>query len=236
MPVYDLDHVTLGVRHLYDGAERLRRATGLRSEEGGWLPEMPTAHRTVPLPGGAAINIESVIDHFAPMPPGVAAFASWFEETTRAGDHWMSWNLRARTRDDLEAVARRLGGRVVTAPGANRPDGTTTTTVMAPGDAGMTWARGLPNFYLHDEAHRPTTPGPAHARPLRAVAWIEVGADPAELEAHIGTETFERLPLRVVDGPAGLRAIGLSTLDGEEIVVRAPSAAPGLAALAAGRA
>ncbi|QFG24196.1 VOC family protein [Actinomadura sp. WMMB 499] len=231
MPVHDLDHVTLGVRHLYASAERLRAETGLRSHEGGWLDVMPTAHRTVPLPGGAYINVESVIDHHAELPPGVDAFRDWFEETTRRGDHWMTWNLRARTRADLEDVARRLGGEVVTAPGARRPDGSTSTTVMAPGDASVTWARGLPNWYFRED-DRPAPPA-EHERPLREIAWLELGGDPREVEEHVGAETFAALPLRFVEGPAGLRGIGLTARDGGEIALRAPSGAPGLAELAA---
>ncbi|WP_158566669.1 VOC family protein [Actinomadura craniellae] len=235
MPVYDLDHCTLGVRHLYASAERLRTETGLRSHEGGWLDTMPTAHRTIPLPGDAYVNVESVIDHHADLPPGVDAFRTWFEQTTRRGDHWMTWNLRARSRADLEDVARRFGGEVVTAPGARRPDGTTTTTVMAPGNAAVTWARGLPNWYFHpDLEQHPARRAPlTHERPLHEISWLEVGGDPAHLEEHIGTETFTALPLRFVDGPAGLYGVGLTTHDGEEIALRAPSGAPGLAELAA---
>ncbi|SDT18100.1 VOC family protein [Jiangella sp. DSM 45060] len=235
MTVYDLDHLTLGVRHLYASAERLRQETGLRSHEGGWLDVMPTAHRTIALPQGAYINVESVIDHHADLPPGVAAFRTWFEDTTRGGDHWMTWNLRARTRADLEDVARRFGGEVVTAPGARRPDGSTTTTIMAPGNAALTWARGLPNWYFHEDlTQHPARRTPMdHERPVREIAWLELGGDSAELEQHIGSETFAALPLRFVDAPAGLYGVGLTTADGDEIAVRAPSGAPGLAELAA---
>lgn len=235
MPGYELDHITLGVRHLYESAERLRRETGLRSHEGGWLRGMPTANRIIPLPGDAHINVESVIDHHAELPPAFGAFRAWFEETTRRGDHWMTWNLRARSRADLEDVARRFGGEVVTAPGTQYPDGTSATTVMAPGNAALTWARGLPNWYLHEDldGHAARRTPMTHERPLLAVAWLELGGDPAEVEEHIGTETFQALPLRFVSDVPGLHGVGLTTRDGEEIAVRAPSAAPGLAELAA---
>ncbi|GAA2880387.1 VOC family protein [Nonomuraea rubra] len=235
MPVYDLDHVTLGVRHLYESAERLRRETGLRSHEGGWLAVMPTAHRVIPLPGDAFINVESVIDHHAELPPEIGAFRTWFEETTRRGDHWMTWNLRARSYADLEDVARRFGGEVVTAPGALRPDGTSSTTVMAPGNAALTWARGLPNWYYHEDLDQhPARRAPmAHERPLLAVAWLELGGDPDEVEDHLGPETFQALPLRFVGGTPGLRGLGLTTEDGAEIAIRAASGAAGLAELAA---
>lgn len=161
----------------------------------------------------AYVNVESVIDHHAELPPGVDAFRARFEETIRRGDHWMTWNLGARSRADLEEVARRLGGEVVTAPGARRPDGTTGTTIMAPGDASKTWARGLPNRYFHEDLTRhPARLAPMdHERPLREIAWLEVGGDPAEVEEHVGAETFAALPLRFVDGPAGLHGVGLAT-------------------------
>jgi len=235
VPVYDLDHIILGVRHLYESAERLRRETGLRSHEGGWLPVMPTAHRVIPLPGDVYIGIESVIDHYAELPPGVDAFRRWFEETTRQGDHWMTWNLRARSYADLEAVARRLGGEVIESPGARRPDGSATTTIMAPGDAALTWARGLPNWYYHEDMDQhPARRTPmTHERPVRGIAWLEIGGDPAEVEEHIGTETFAALPLRFVDKEAGLYGVGILTEDGEEIAIRAEPGAAGLAELAA---
>ncbi|XRQ08438.1 VOC family protein, partial [Actinomadura welshii] len=228
-------HFTLGVRHLYAAAEQLRVETGLRSHEGGWLDVMPTAHRVIPLPGDVYVNVESVIDHQAELPPGVDAFRTWFAETTRRGNHWMTWNLRARSRADLEEVAWRFGGEVVTAPGARRPDGTTTTTIMAPGDAAVTWARGLPNWYFHEDLtqHPARRAAMTHERPLREISWLEVGGDPSELEEHVGPETFAALPLRFVDGPAGLHGVGLTTGDGAEIALRAPSAAAGLAKLAA---
>ena len=133
MARYELDHVTLGARHLYATSERLRAEHGLGSLEGGWLRFLPTAHRVIPIPGDAYINVESVIDHHAPLAPPLHAFRRWFEDTTRAGeDRWMTWCLRTQTLADLEDVARRFDSDVVTFEGAVRPDGTVGTTVMAP--------------------------------------------------------------------------------------------------------
>jgi hypothetical protein len=236
MALFELDHVTLGVRHLYAACHRLSETTGLQSVEGGWQHVVPTAHRLIPIPGDAYINVESVIDHYAPLPPPVDAFRRWFEESTRDGpDRWMTWCLRTRTYQDLEAVAQRFGGEVAIRDGAVRPDGTAVTSMMAPDSAAHTWARGLPNWYFHpDPDERPARRSPVqHRRPLAAVAWLEVGGDPAELEDHIGSETFASLPLRVVDGPRGLHGVGLSTADGDEIALRAESAAPDLARIAA---
>jgi len=74
----------------------------------------------------------------------------------------------------------------------------------------------------------------ADARELTGVAWLELGGDPAELEAHVGAETFQHLPLRFVPRPAGLYGVGIATADGDEIAIRAESAAPELAVIAAG--
>jgi hypothetical protein len=234
MARYDLDHVTLGVRHLYAGCDRLRVEHGLRSYEGGWQHEVPTAHRIVPLPGDAYVNVESVIDHDAPLPGPLDAFRRWFEDSTRAGEAWMTWCLRARTYDDLVDVARRFGSEVVTRDGVVRPDGTEVTSVMAPASLDRTWARGLPNWYYHaDLADHPSRRHPpAHEPPLAEVAWLEVGGDPQVLEDHVGAETFAALPLRFVDRPAGLYGLGLDTVGGDTIAIRAESAAPGLAELA----
>lgn len=234
MAHYDLDHLTLGVRHLYAGCERLRMDHGLQSHEGGWQHAIPTAHRTIVLPGDAYVNVESVIDHHAPVPPPIDAFRRWFEDATHNGDSWMTWCLRTRSYDDLEAVARRFDSEVVTRNGAIRPDGTMITSIMAPATLHPTWAKGLPNWYFYaDLAEHPSRRHPpSHSRPLAGIAWLEVGGDPLDLEDHIGPETFTALPLRFVDRPAGLYGLGLTTQDGEEIAIHANSAAPALAAIA----
>lgn len=236
MALYELDHVTLGVRHLYEGCERLRDATGLGSCEGGWQRIVPTANRVIPIPGDAYINVESVIDHHAPLPDPIDAFRRWFEDATRDGeDRWMTWCLRTRTYEDLEAVARRFGSDVARRDSAVRADGTVVMSAMAPNSAAQTWARGLPNWYFHtDMAQHPARRSrAAHRRPLTALAWLQVGGDPAELEDHIGSETFASLPLRCVERPTGLYGVGITTTDGDEIAIRADSAAPALAAIAA---
>ena len=51
MARYDLDHLTLGVRHLYASCERLRNDHGLQSHEGGpgaFVPAPTTISRRSP--------------------------------------------------------------------------------------------------------------------------------------------------------------------------------------------
>lgn len=237
MPLYELDHVTLGVRHLYAACDRLRDETGLESYEGGWQRFIPTAHRIVPLPGDAYINVESVIDHQALLPPPAAAFRRWFDDTLGEGDdHWMTWCLRTKSYEDLEGIARRFGTDIAKGEGAIRPDGAVGARVMAPDGIFHTWAKGLPNWYFHaDMSVHPSRRHPAeHREPLQEIAWLEVGGEPAELEQHLGGATFENLPLRFVDRPTGLYGLGITTAGGNEVALRRRSGAPALATIAAG--
>lgn len=234
MPLYELDHLTLGVRHLYASADRLRDETGLESVEGGWQRFVPTGHRIVPLPGDVYLNVESVIDHQAPLPPPAAAFRRWFDESVEAGDdRWMTWCLRTKTYEDLEEVARRFGTEVVKGEGGIQPNGVVGARVMAPDGIANTWAKGLPNWYFHADmaVHPSRRHAVEHRKPLRRIAWLEVGGEPSVFEKHLGSETFESLPLRFVDRPTGLYGVGLTTVDGEEIAIRRESAAPALAAI-----
>lgn len=232
MPVYELDHLTLGVCHLYAGCERLRDETGLDSIEGGWQHVVPTAHRIVPLPGDAFLNVESVIDHHAPLPPPAAAFRRWFEESLEDGDdRWMSWALRTKSSEDLEEVARRFDSEVSRGDGAVRPDGVVEAHVMAPGGSAPPWLKGLPNWYYYaDMGEHPSRRSPAgHRPPLRNIDWFEVGGEPSVYKEHLGGETFDTLPLRFVDRPYGLYGLGITTTGGDEIAIRRDSAAPALA-------
>lgn len=52
------------------------------------------------------------------------------------------------------------------------------------------------------------------------VAGLAVAGDPDQFRRHIGSETFERLPLRSVPGAPGLYAVAVRAGDGEEIVIR----------------
>ena len=104
----ELDHISLGVRNLYEGAHRLREETGLDNYEGGWIEAGGIANRIVPLPGDVFIEVESWIVAGEPNP-----WSRWFFDATAAGDSWMFWCLRATTMDEMEAIAERLGSSVV---------------------------------------------------------------------------------------------------------------------------
>lgn len=228
MPIYELDHVTLGVRNLYEAAHRLREETGLETYEGGWLRRVPGANRVVPLPGDACISLECMIDHHQPLPPGPARFRTWYERSVMDGkDRWMNWCLRVDSREELERIADRFGTPVVDDEGRIAPDGTVGVHLIAPLGHHLTWAKGLPSWYFTpDMAAHPARVPVAHRHEPLEISWLELGNDPAEVEEHIGAETFAALPLRFAEGDPGLLAIGIATADGGEIVIRKQSAAP----------
>ena len=223
-----LDHICLGVRNIYEGAHRLREETGLENYDGGFFPGSGLANRIVPLPDDTYFEIESVVDA---VDAASSPIAPWFLEATAAGDdRWMFWALRADTVAELHEVARRVGGTVREGPQSAvriRPDGVVLHAALAPNTSVALWARGLPNWYCHEDmARHPSRVALAHGRPISGVAWMEVGGDPAELENHVGSDVFARLPLRFRDGPGGLYGVGLATSDGDEIVIRKDAGAP----------
>jgi hypothetical protein len=224
--VIHLDHICLGVRNIYEGAHRLREETGLDSYNGGFFPGSGLANRIVPLPGDVYFEVESVVDA---TDASASPIAPWFLEATATEDSWMFWALRADTVAELHEIADRVGGTVREGPQSPvriRPDGVVLRAALAPSGSVGLWGRGLPNWYCHEDmARHPARTTVKHRRRVSGVAWMEVGGDPAEMEAHVGPEVFARLPLRFCDGAGGLYAVGLSTDDGDEIVIRKRSAA-----------
>ena len=224
----ELDHICLGVRNIYEGAQRLREETGLDNYEGGLIPP-GTANRIVPLPNDVFIEIESWI-----IPVDGNPFGQWYIDATAAGDAWMFWCLRASTMEEMEAIAERLGSRVFAAKvGRIKPDGEEVGYSMAPA-SGKPWAAGLPNWYFREDPSRhPARTAVDHRRDFTGVSWMEVGGDPAVMEEHVTPEVFERLPLRFVDETPGLYAVAIGTEDGDEVVIRASNATPLIPPIAA---
>jgi hypothetical protein len=226
--MYELDHFSLGVRNLYEGCHRLREETGLDNYDGGWFRGVGIGNRIIPLPSDTFIEVESIIDHFEPADGPAGWVKRWFEDTLKDGeDHWMFWCLRTKTLEELEDVARRFGTTVATVEGRIRPTGYIGSMTLTP-NIDSAFARGLPNWYYTPDfsLHGAREQIVEHRQPLREIAWLEVGGDPRELEEHVGTETFDSLPLRFVERPAGLYGVGLTTVDGEEIAIRKESAVP----------
>jgi hypothetical protein len=206
-----VDHVVLAVRDLDEAGERLLRDHGLVSVPGGRHARWGTANRVVPL-GDDYIELIGVVDR--DQANETVLGRTMLDHLTADGDHWYAICLAS---DDVDAIARRLG--LAVEPGARtRPDG-----------AELRW-RGagleaperdpwLPFFITWDtppELHPGRTPAD-HPSGADGIAWLELGGDPSRLSDWLGDAD---LPIRVVDGEPGLRAVGLRTVGGTELVLR----------------
>jgi hypothetical protein len=217
--MFHLDHLCLGVHDLDEGVRRVREETGLAHYDGGAFGAS-IANTIFPLGGDAYLEVEAVLPTADKRNEGVA----WFDRAVAGGERWMFWSLRADTLDEMAEVAQRLGGEVARRPGRTQPDGTQRiiTTAPGPGRAIDTcWRRGLPNwFYREDPATNPDRGATEHGDRGVAVTRLEIGADAKELRAHIGAETFDRLPLEIVPGRPGVRAVTVRTTSGREVTLR----------------
>jgi hypothetical protein len=205
-----IDHVVLAVADLDATGDRLLEDHGLVSFPGGRHARWGTANRVVPL-GEDYIELIGVVDR--EQAAGTVFGRSMLDLTTD-GDHWCAICLAS---DDVDSIARRLGLPVE--PGARtRPDGAELrwrgAGLEAP--ARDPW---LPFFITWDtppELHPGRTPAD-HPSGANGIAWLELGGDPARLADWLGDT---ELPIRVVDGEPGLRAVGLKTSRGAELVLR----------------
>lgn len=220
--MFHLDHMALGVRDFDDGVRRLAERTGFGGYEGGVFPG-GIRNWIFPLGGDVYLEVESA-------PETASGPAAWFRRATRDGaDRWMFWSLRADTLDELEQVASRLGSQVQVSPGRTEPDGTQRVITTAPvwDVARQAFQQGLPNWYYRDDpAKNPARRKVTGERVAAGVAWLEVAGDRDQFRRHLGTRTFDRLPLRFVPGEPGLHAVAVRTTDGEEIVIRHAPAGP----------
>jgi hypothetical protein len=215
-----IDHFCVGVRHLYEGASRLRAQTGLDPYDGGWFHDIGLAQRTVPLGNDCYMEIESVICH----PWAVEhRFGRWFESViSQPGDHFMGLVLAVDSLEELEAAAKRMGTTVARTWGRVRPDDQRNMAYNTALPDQHPWPRGLPVvMYWPDMSQHPDRIPQAatvnHRVTPKGIASVEVGGQ-AELRKWLGPEV-DSLPVRYVDAPPGLRAVGIAT-DGDEIVLR----------------
>ncbi|MEO8422291.1 MAG: VOC family protein [Actinomycetota bacterium] len=205
-----IDHVVLAVHDLEDAGERLLRDHGLVSVPGGRHARWGTANRVVPL-GDDYIELIGVVD---PDQATGTVFGRTMLELPADGDRWFAICLAS---DDVDAIARRL--ELAVEPGSRtRPDG-----------AELRW-RGaglesperdpwLPFFITWDtppELH-PGRTSADHPSGADGIAWLELGGDQSRLSDWLGDAD---LPIRVVDGGPGLRAVSLRTAGGVELILR----------------
>lgn len=201
------DHVVFTVDDLEAAAIDLWDHYGLASVLGGRHVGHGTANRIVPL-GPDYVELMAVVDGGE---AATSVMGRWAAAHLEGGGGPAALCLRT---DDVAAIARRHGLEVV-AMSRQRPDGSELAWQLAGLEAAFT--DGLP-FFIQWQVPEREHPGAA-AAPHRAVpsgvAWVELGVDPAAMEAWLGSH---HLDIRPVAGPAGLRRVGIE-VDGRVVTL-----------------
>lgn len=218
-----IDHVALWCNDLHETAAQLFEETGLASAEGGWF-ETGIAQILVPLGNDQFIEIESVVDRRkwdeALASFGLEPFGRFLDDKIAGGPALVGYWILT---DDIEAKARALGAEIMSLS-KTQPDGNVISGRGTPPTPDAI-QRGLPSFWVSDsggmEVHGSRARVEHRVEPA-GISWLEVGGDEQQLRAWFGPEG-EALPLRFAGGSPGIRAMGIATEDGDEIVLR-PSA------------
>jgi catechol 2,3-dioxygenase-like lactoylglutathione lyase family enzyme len=197
-----IDHVLYAVSDLDDAAARWAADFGLRSVAGGVHPRWGTANRIVPL-GGAYLELIGIVD------PDVAArtvLGCALARFVAGGGGWFSLCLGDV---DIQTTAARLG-LAVEEGSRTRPDG----TVVAWRAAGIDdpdRTLDLPFFISWNVPPplHPGAPGTVQDGSTPEIAAVEIAGDALALHKWIGP-AMDRLPIRVVSGVPGIRAVELS--------------------------
>jgi hypothetical protein len=204
-----LDHVVLAVRDLDAAGTRILNEAGLGSLPGGRHPGWGTENRIIPL-GNEYVELLTVAD---PVEAESSPVGTWISNTSRSGDHLVGWCVST---DEIEEVGERLGLAVATGS-RSLPDGRT----LRWRSVGFDRAAEHPDlpFFISWDGPPELHPGRAQAQHRvepNGIAWIEVAGDHGRLQGWLGGED---VPVRVVGGEPGVRAIGISSARGE-IVLR----------------
>jgi hypothetical protein len=203
-----IDHPVRVVPDLDRAAERWRREYGLDSSVGGRHARWGTANRIVPL-GDGYVELIGVAD---PEEAGPSEFGRSVMRRAAMGETWLTFAVAT---DDLDGVAARLGLEV-TEGSRERPDGVTVRWRSA-GQEALRREDWMP-FFIEWRTGPELHPGrtrAGHGISVDGISWIEVGGDAARLRDWLGGSG---LPIRVTSGPAGVRAVALSTASGDVVI------------------
>ena len=182
-----VDHVIYAATDLGAVTARFEAELGVSASGGGRHEGHGTHNRIVPL-GDGYLEVLAVADrHEAAMSPFGRGLAARLE----SGEGWFAWAVAV---PDVDAVARRLG--------------TTVSTIRREGlSAQLTGVEQamreplLPFFISRD----PGVPDPGAGGEAGGIAAIELAGDAARLERWLDSPS--PLPVRVVEGPAAVRAV-----------------------------
>ena len=184
-----IDHVIYATADLDEAAARVESELGLSVVPGGRHEGHGTHNRIVPL-GGGYLELMAVADpnEAADSPMGSAVQA----RLTEQGDGLFAWVIAL---DGVEKFAGRLGLTVITVAREG-------LSARVAGLAEALRNPVLPFFLERDEG----VADPGEGADAGGITWLEVAGDREALESRLG-ET--ELPVRVVDGPVGVIAMGI---------------------------
>jgi len=184
-----IDHVIYATADLDQVAARVESELGLSVVPGGRHEGHGTHNRIVPL-GGGYLELMAVADphEAAASPMGSAVQARLAEQ----GDGLFAWVI---VLDGVEQFADRLGLPVITVAREG-------LSARVAGLAEALRNPVLPFFLERDEG----VADPGEGADAGGITWLEVAGDRQALESRLGDT---ELPVRVVDGPVGVIAMGI---------------------------
>jgi hypothetical protein len=184
-----IDHVIYATADLDVAAALVERELGLPVLAGGRHEGLGTHNRIVPL-GGGYLELLAIADPEEAATTELGRVLQALIEGT--GEGLCAWAVAV---DDVEPIAQRLDLAI----------STSTRQGLSARLTGLTEALReplLPFFIARD--HRVVNPGAAADG--GGITWLELGGDAARLEPWLGGA---ELPLRVVEGAPGVRAVGI---------------------------
>ena len=199
----ELDHVLIACTDLEAGAREVEARFGLASVEGGRHRDWGTANRIVPL-GSSYLELVAVVDQAV---AAASAFGRWVGDGATDAGRLIGWAVRT---SDLDAIAERLG---LTVRSGSR---------VTPSGEELRWRSAgideaiaepcLPFFIEWGEGVRP--PGTENPQPA-TISRLVLEGSPERLAGWLGEH---EMPIRILNGPAEVAAVVLSTAAGEIVL------------------
>jgi hypothetical protein len=184
-----IDHVIYATADLDTAAAHIERELGVKAAGGGRHEGLGTHNRIVPL-GEGYLELLAVAD------PDEAAASELGRAVTQriadVGDGLLGWVVAV---DDVAPHAIRLGIEQTSIAREGM-------SAQLAGLAESMKDPFLPFFIARD----PGIANPAAAENGPGITWIEVAGDAERLDVWLGPNS---LPMRVVAGPPGVRAVGI---------------------------
>jgi hypothetical protein len=199
----ELDHVLIAVTDLEAAARNFESRHGLASVDGGRHRDFGTANRIIPL-GSTYLELVAVVD------PGAAAASSfgwWVDRGATEEGRLIGWAVRTTA---LDQVAGRLE-LPIRSGSRQTPAGSELRWRSAGIDEAI--AEPCLPFFIEWEAGVPY-PGAVEA-PRATIAGLVLEGSADRVAGWLGEHA---LPIRVIDGPAEVAAIVLSTPAGQIVL------------------